>query len=78
MLYALWDTDTINLVASFDNRRDALALVLNGIERNGPGDTDSLALEIEDEDGNITPIAHGRELAELARREIQTASRLVG
>ncbi|MCO5215165.1 MAG: hypothetical protein M9953_13630 [Thermomicrobiales bacterium] len=78
MLYALWDTDTINLVASFDNRRDALALVLNGIERNGPGDTDSLALEIEDEDGNITPVAYGRELAELARREIQAASRLVG
>jgi hypothetical protein len=39
MVYALWDTRTTNLVAVFDNERDALALVLAGIDRNGPEDT---------------------------------------
>lgn len=69
MVYALWDTRTINLVASFDNRRDALALVLSGIERNGQRDTETLALDLEDEHGEVTPIAHGEALADLARQE---------
>ncbi len=47
MVYALWDTRTTNLIAAYDNERDALALVLSGIERNGPHDTDTLVLEVE-------------------------------
>lgn len=78
MVYALWDTTTINLVASYDNQRDALALVLSGIERNGPRDTETLALDVEDAQGNVTHIAHGQELAELALRELRTPNRLVG
>ena len=39
MVYALWDMETINLAADYDILRDALALVLEGIERNGPHDT---------------------------------------
>lgn len=71
MIYALWDIETINLVADYDNLRDAFALVLEGIERNGPNDTDTLALDVEDDEGNVTPIAHGQALAELAKRELQ-------
>lgn len=73
MVYALWDTRTANMVAAFDNQRDALAIVLSGIERNGPQDTDTLALDVEDEWGTITPIAQGRALAELAKQELQHA-----
>ena len=69
MVYALWDTQSINLVGAFDNLREALALVMSGIERNGPQDTETLALDVEDDDGTVRPIAHGEELAELARRE---------
>lgn len=68
-MFALWDARTVNLVASFDNRRVALALVLSGIERNGPHDTETLALDLEDEHSEVTPIAHGQALAELARQE---------
>jgi hypothetical protein len=70
MLYALWDTKTINLVDSYDNLHDALTLVLSGIERNGPQDADTLALDVEDEQRNVTPIAHGRALVDLARHEL--------
>jgi len=71
MLYSLWDMETNNLVMEYDTERDALALVLEGIERNGPQDTDTLALDVEDEQGNVTSIAYGQALAELAKRELQ-------
>lgn len=73
MLYALWDTKTINLVDSYDNLLDALKLVLSGIERNGLQDADTLALDVEDEQGHVTPIAHGRALADLARHELRSS-----
>ena len=69
MVYALWDIETNNLVAEYGNQRDALALVLRGIERNGPQDTETLSLDVEDEAGEVTMIAYGRELAALAQRE---------
>jgi hypothetical protein len=68
MVYALWDTRTTNLVAEYDNERDALKLVLSGIKRNGLSDTDTLVLEVEDEDGDLAFTAQGQALAELARR----------
>jgi hypothetical protein len=71
MVYALWDTRTTNLVASYDNERDALALVLSGIERNGSHDTDTLVLEIEDDAGELVSSVQGAELAALARQKLQ-------
>jgi hypothetical protein len=47
MTYELWDTRGTNIVGAFNNERDALALVLSGIERNGPEDTDTLVLALE-------------------------------
>lgn len=67
--YALWEIQTANMVRDFDNERDALALVLRFIELNGPEIAETLALDVEDESGNIESIAHGQELAERARRE---------
>ncbi len=73
MVYALWDTRTTNLIAAYDNERDALALVLSGIERNGPHDTDTLVLEVEDEQGELLSTTQGQALAELAKRGLQSA-----
>ncbi len=70
MVYQLWSTDTNNLVASLDNEHAALALVLQGIRRNGIHTTDTLSLDAEDEDGNVHPIAHGQALAERVYREL--------
>ncbi|MBA2248360.1 MAG: hypothetical protein H0W23_09530 [Chloroflexia bacterium] len=71
MVYALWDTRTTNLIAAYDNEADALELILSGIERNRPHDTDTLVLEVEDEHGELVSITQGRELAELARQKLQ-------
>lgn len=57
MVYALWDIETNNLMPEYGNLRDALALVLHGIEGNGPHDADTLSLDLEDESGHITTIA---------------------
>ncbi len=70
-IYALWQIQTHNLVDDFDNEHDALALVWENIEHN-PDLADTLALNVEDEAGNITSIAQGRELAALAKREMQS------
>jgi len=66
MMYALWDIETNNLVAEYDNKRDALALVLYSTQHNGPHDADSLSLDIEEDLGRLTTIAHGADLAALA------------
>lgn len=73
MVYSLWDTRTTNLVAAYDNERQALELVLSGIERNGRHDTDTLVLEVEDAQGELIRTIHGQALAELARERLQPA-----
>lgn len=72
MVYALWDRETHNLVAEYGNRHDALALVLRGIERNGPEDVASLVLDLEDDQGTVTTIASGEALAALAHDELHS------
>jgi hypothetical protein len=69
MVYALWDTETNNLVAEYGSKREALAVVMQAIERNGVDDADSLTLESEDELGRVTIIAHGPALATMAMGE---------
>lgn len=69
MIFELWDTRSTNIINAYDNGRDALALVLSGIERNGPNDTDTLVLVVEDDNGDTHLVAQGEELAEMARRE---------
>ena len=58
-----------NLVAEYETLDDALKLVLRGIERNGERDTETLALEVENEQGDVSTVATGQALAELARQE---------
>lgn len=77
MVYSLWDSRTTNLIAAYDNERDALALVLSGIERNGPQDTDTLTLEVEDDQGELVSVARGSELAAMARQKL-TPARITG
>ena len=76
MVYTLWDTETHNMVAEYERLEDALQLVLRGIERNGPNDTDALALEREDDSGDTATVARGPALAELARHELEKDDRL--
>lgn len=70
MLYTLWDFESSNLVAECDSEREALKLVLDGIGRNGPHVTDSLSLQVENEQGDISTIAWGQQLADLAHRAV--------
>lgn len=71
MVYALWDTETNNLVAEYSDIEQALTVVLSGIERNGPGDPDTLLLQMEDERGVVRPIAAGQQLAQRAQSELR-------
>jgi len=77
MIYALWDIEIHTLVAECGTQRDALGLVLRGIERNGPHDTDTLSLDVEDELGQVATVAYGQGLVDMAQREL-TKARLPG
>lgn len=50
-----------------------LELVLSGIERDGPQDTDTPFLEAEDAQGELVSTMQGQELAELTRQKLQPA-----
>ena len=78
MLFTLWDIETNNLVAERTERRDALALVMQGIKENGLHDSDALSLDAENDQGEVTTIAYGSELAELARREFSAEHSVPG
>jgi hypothetical protein len=75
--YGLWELQSRNLVADFTSERDALALVWENIKHSGPEIADTLALDVEDENGEGHLIATGQELAELARREF-SSERITG
>jgi hypothetical protein len=72
MNYALWDTRSASLVAAYDNKRDALALVWENIKHSGPEIAETLALDVEDAHGEGHLITYGEELAELAKREFSS------
>lgn len=63
-----------SLTTTIPNHADSrLELVLSGIERNGPHDTDTLVLEAEDAQGELVSTMQGQELAELTRQKLQPA-----
>jgi len=70
MRYELWDTRSYNLVADFDNEHDALRLVLDARDRNGPDDTDTLSLDICNNAGETQKTIFGHALANYARERL--------
>ncbi len=70
LVYTLWEIHTRSLVDDVDNEHDALTLVWENIKHNGPAIAETLALDVEDETGEIHFIASGQEIAERAWREL--------
>lgn len=66
MIYTLMDTETGNLMSTYDTEREVLALVQGAIVAYGTEYADILALGREDSDGRTILIAEGQELAERA------------
>jgi len=65
-MFSLWDERSLDPVAEYETLGEALALVREGIELNGPGDTETLSLVRDSPGGTPVQIAQGRELAALA------------
>lgn len=68
MLYTLWDFESSNLVAECGSEAEALGLVMDGIHEHGSHVTDGLSLQVENDQGEISTIAWGQQLADLAHR----------
>jgi hypothetical protein len=69
----IWDTETGKMIDCYDREDDALSLVRAGTVQFGESYAETLALLLEDESGNLTQIAAGLELAELARAAVVAA-----
>ena len=67
MSYELWDTETRNLVETFETEDEALAAVRDLVAVNADVYPAALALALEDERGETTVIARGQRLAARAR-----------
>lgn len=66
MIYTLWDTDSGNLLGTYDAKQDALDVIRTAIGAYGPSYVDGLVLGTEDDDGRPKAIAEGSDLAKLA------------
>jgi hypothetical protein len=62
MTYQLWDTETANMVGAFQPEVAALDLVRDAAQLHGPGYVESWALEREDDQGRVKPVAEGDSL----------------
>lgn len=67
MIYELWDMETNNLMASYDEEERALDAVREALRRGGEESVIEVALVQEDNRGNSKFIASGSALAERAR-----------
>ena len=66
--YELWDTETGNLISSFDDEKAALRSAAMIVRDYGPSGVATVALvrfDSEEEDGQITRVAAGDELLAL-------------
>jgi hypothetical protein len=67
MSYELWDTETRNIVETFESEADALQAARELIAVNAPAYPGALALVFEGDEGETTLIARGAGLASRAR-----------
>jgi hypothetical protein len=67
MSYELWDTETRNIVETFESEADALQAARELIALNAPAYPGALALVFEDDEGETTLVARGSGLATRAR-----------
>jgi hypothetical protein len=67
MGYELWDTETRNIVETFESEAEALQAARELIVVNAQAYPGALALVFEDDEGETTLIARGTGLAARAR-----------
>jgi hypothetical protein len=66
MIFALWDTESRNMLGTFDSEAAALRTVREAADRAGAESIGALALVVEDEHGRSTTIAMGDDLVDRA------------
>ena len=66
MVYRIWDTDSANLVADCASVEDALETIRRAVRFSGVAGVRTWALEREDDQGTVTALAEGEDLARVA------------
>jgi hypothetical protein len=66
--YSLWETNSANILGTFDSESEALALVRDVAGSMGADYIDSFSLTRTGDDGSVTGVAAGPDLLKLALR----------
>ncbi len=66
MTFQLWEAESANLVGSYESEDAALAIVRKAIEQHGREAIESLVLVHEETRGELSAVAEGAALADLA------------
>jgi hypothetical protein len=77
MTYELLDSETGNLVGSYSSEEAALDACTRALARNGTGYVASLALAVEDDEGNSSVIDRGGRLVARATPPSQSLRRRI-
>jgi hypothetical protein len=70
MFYDLWDLESGNIIGDFDSEAEALTVVHDLLEVNGPSFAGTLSLGCTEDDGSFRIVAQGRPLAVMADRAV--------
>jgi hypothetical protein len=75
MIFELWDTDSRNIIDAWESEAEAFALVRSSVDEYGLDYVASWALLRDDDpESDLTLIAEGAALAELARTAAPTTA----
>lgn len=73
-MFQLWDEESANLVGSYSTEDAALSIVRDAVEKHGRGAIESILLLREDAGGQLTEIAVGIALVDLALERTSPAA----
>ncbi|MPZ13659.1 MAG: hypothetical protein GEU73_04425 [Chloroflexi bacterium] len=70
--YELWQSETRNLMGSFETEEEAVSLLRRMLRAHGPTYVQHIVLGYEDDDGHSKTLARGKELVDLVSRVAST------
>lgn len=74
MIYDLWDSESGNVVGTFDTKEDALSVVRQALAKHGSEYVETLLFGQQDSRGRTKAIARGKKLVQIALEEAPARS----
>jgi hypothetical protein len=67
VIYDLWDSESGNIIGTFDTKEEALSVVRQALAKHGAEYVETLLFGQQDSRGQTKAIARGKKLVQIAR-----------